>query len=62
MTPKVEFPQRGRIRGRINEDVTVYGVKRKDGLRTYDVEFKDGMRTEWIPSSVELLGPVEESP
>lgn len=57
---KVEFPQRGRIRGRINEEVTVHGVKRQDGIRTYDVEFKDGLRTEWIPSTVELLGPVDD--
>ncbi len=57
---KVEFPQRGRIKGRINQDVTVHGVKYQDGLRTYEIEFDDGMKVEWIPSRVELLGPVEE--
>jgi len=57
----VKFPQRGKIRGRINEDVIVHGVARHDGIRIYDVEFKDGMRVEWMPSRVELLGPVEES-
>lgn len=60
MSKKVEFPQRGKIRGRINEEVIVHGVKRHAGLRVYDVEFKDGLRTDWIPSTVELLGSVED--
>jgi hypothetical protein len=58
---KVTFPQRGYIRGRLNEEVTVHGVKRRDGMRLYEVEFEDGIRAEWLPGAVELRGPAEEA-
>lgn len=62
MSEAVKFPQRGKIRGRLQEEVIVHGVKRDAGLRLYEVEhLDDGERTMWLTSAVDLLGPVEES-
>lgn len=58
MTAPVKFPQRGKIRGRLQEEVIVHGVKRDAGILLYEVEHDDGQRATWLKSAVELRGPV----